>query len=53
MLFHARYSTPTDAVSRKVATNEPSIFDVEPLQITRLRRKYASWLRTKSAAERM
>jgi hypothetical protein len=30
MLFHARYSTPTAAVSRNVATKEPSTFWFEP-----------------------
>lgn len=30
MPFHARYNTPTDAVSNKVATKEPSTFELEP-----------------------
>lgn len=30
ILFHARYSTPIDAVSSSVAMNEPSIFDDVP-----------------------
>jgi len=30
MPFQARYKTPTDAVSRKVATKEPSTFELEP-----------------------
>lgn len=30
MLFHARYNTPTAAVSRKVAMNVPSILPLVP-----------------------
>jgi hypothetical protein len=73
ILLHAKYNTPTDAVSRTVATNDPSTFAFEPckistlnqtilrtkelleltLQMTLLRRKYASCESTKSAAERI
>jgi hypothetical protein len=30
MLFHARNNTPTEAVSKMVATNDPSTFELDP-----------------------